>query len=230
MQLWSISNYDEYLCVLKTDPQKYKDFLKKLTINVSEFFRNPERFLDLQQRIFPELIRKNPYLKIWSAGCSDGSEPYTVAIILKEMGLDKRVTIHASDVDREILKRAQEAVYAENEVRNISPALLDKYFVVENNQFRVKDEVKRMVELRQHNLLTDAYQNNWDLIICRNVVIYFTEEAKFTLYTRFFNSLRPGGFLMVGGTEPLLNHRQLGYDSYITSFYRKPESFEEKNG
>jgi chemotaxis protein methyltransferase CheR len=120
------------------------------------------------------------------------------------------------------LGKAKEAVYAINEIKSMPPELLQKYFDARNNLFFLKDSIKNMVEFRAHNLLVDDYENNLDLIICRNVVIYFTEEAKKILYKKFLNALSPGGYLMVGGTEPLLTYRQMGFENPITSFYRKP--------
>ncbi len=224
MSLWNVQTYEEYLEVLKTDQQKYKEFVKKLTINVSEFFRNPDRFQELQNSIFPEIIKNNQKtIKIWSAGCSNGSEPYTIAIIAKELGIDGRINILATDIDDIIINKAKEAKYSDNEVRNILPDNLAKYFDnVEKGQYSLRNSIKRMVEFKHQNLLTDPFGADWDLIICRNVVIYFTEEAKSVLYRRFLNALRPGGFLMVGGTEPLLNYKSYGFENKSISFYRRP--------
>lgn len=222
MQVWNLKTYDDFLEVLKTDPQKYKEFVKKLTINVSEFFRNAERFQELWRNILPELLKK-PQLRIWSAGCSDGAEPYSIAIILRELKVENRVKIIATDVDKAILEKAEEAVYGLNEVKSLPPELLNKYFETQDNLYFLKDLIKNMVEFRPHNLFVDAYESNLDLIICRNVVIYFTEDAKSILYQKFLKALSPGGYLMVGGTEPLLSYRQLGFENPLTSFYRKPE-------
>lgn len=223
MQAWNILTYQDFLNILKTDPKKYKDFVNKLTINVSEFFRNPDRFTDLGQHILPELLQKNKQVKIWSAGCSNGSEPYSVAIILKELQAENRVKIFATDLDREILIKAQNGVYLSNEIRNLTPELLGKYFTPKNNGYVLHDSIKKMVEFKYHNLLDDAYETELDLIICRNVVIYFTEAAKNTMYKKFYNSLKTGGYLLVGGTEPLLTYRQLGFENIWPSFYRKIE-------
>ena len=222
MQLWNLTSYDQFWEVLRTNPSKYRDFVKKLTINVSEFFRNPERFYELWQNILPRLLAK-PQLNIWSAGCSDGAEPYSIAIILQELKFKNRVKIIATDVDKIILEKALEAIYGLNEVKSLPPELLEKYFETRDNLYFLKDSTKQMVEFRAHNLFVDQYEDHLDLIICRNVVIYFTEEAKKILYQKFFEALNPGGYLMVGGTEPLLTYRQLGFDNPLTSFYRKPE-------
>jgi chemotaxis protein methyltransferase CheR len=222
MQVWNLKTYDDFLEILKTNPIKYKEFVKKLTINVSEFFRNAERFQELWGTILPDLV-KRPQLRIWSAGCSDGAEPYSVAIILRELEAENRVKIIATDVDKVILEKAQDAVYGLNEVKSLPSDLLSKYFEAQDNLYFLKDSIKNMVDFRAHNLFVDDYESNLDLIICRNVVIYFTEDAKLFLYKKFFEVLNPGGFLMVGGTEPLLSYRQLGFENPLTSFYRKPK-------
>lgn len=223
-QSWGISSYEEYLHVLKTDPQRFKQFVKRLTINVSEFFRNPERFHELWQTIFPDLLKRNSQLLIWSAGCSNGSEPYSVAIIVKELKAENRVKIIATDIDREIIEKAQEGIYAQNELKSLPVELREKYFQVNGSHFVLRDDIKRMIQFRHHNLLVDPYPENVDLIICRNVVIYFTEQAKNIIYEKFYNALKPGGYLLVGGTEPILNYRQMGFNHTVTSFYQKPIS------
>ncbi len=222
MQSWEIQDYDRYLEVLKTDPQKYKEFVKKLTINVSEFFRNPERFEELWRNILPELLKVRSKLRIWSAGCSNGAEPYSVAIIIRELGVADRVEIFGTDIDQAILAKAREGVYEFNDLKNLPPELTLKYFRIEKNRFYLNEDIKNMVDFLNHNLLKDPFLSKFDLIICRNVVIYFTEEAKKVLYRKFYDSLNPGGFLLVGGTEPILNYRQIGFISYSASFYKKP--------
>lgn len=229
MQLWGVQTYDEFWKTLQTNSQKYKDFVKKLTINVSEFFRNAERFQELWDRILPDLLSKQPRVNIWSAGCSDGAEPYSVAIIVSELQAESRVRIIATDVDKAILEKALAAVYGANEVKSLPPELVGKYFDVRDNSFYLKDSIKKMVEFKAHNLLLEPFESQLDLIICRNVVIYFTEEAKAVLYRKFYEALRPGGYLMVGGTEPLLKYRQLGFENPLTSFYYKPETLLELN-
>lgn len=222
MQSWGVDSYDDYLQLLKTNPQRFKEFVNRLTINVSEFFRNPERFEELGRQIFPELLERRSRITVWSAGCSDGSEPYSVAIIVKELQATQRVRIIVTDIDREIIKKAQRAQYGANEVKSLPVALRDKYFEMQDKDFVLSRSIVGMVEFRHHNLLLDPYPPEVDLIICRNVVIYFTEEAKNQLYQGFYNVLNPGGYLLVGGTEPILGCRQMGFIHSLTSFYQKP--------
>lgn len=223
MGLWNVTNYDEYLSLLKQDPKVLDEFINKLTINVSEFYRNPERFEELQQRILPELLQRQSPVRIWSAGCSDGSEPYSLAIIVKELQVEQRVRIVASDIDRQIIQKAQEGLYSANEVKSMPPELVAKYFLkTGDKKYQLLDSVKKMVDFRIQNLLADSFESNLDLIVCRNVVIYFTEEAKNELYRKFVSALRPGGYILVGGTEPILQYRNFGLDHTFSSFYRKP--------
>ncbi|NLY88234.1 MAG: protein-glutamate O-methyltransferase CheR [Firmicutes bacterium] len=221
MNLWQVENYDEYLRILKTDPQRFQVFLKKLTINVSEFFRNPECYFFLWETLIPELLEEQPKIKIWSAGCATGAEPYSVAIILKELKALHRAEILATDVDAAVLKRAREGVYSPNEVKSLPQELLVRYFREEKGFYHLLPEIKTGVNFERHNLLLDPFPTGFDLILCRNVVIYFAEEAKSDLYYKFHRSLRNGGYLMVGGTEPLLGYKQLGFETIRYSFYKK---------
>ena len=220
MNSWGMADYDMYLATLRTDKARFGEFQKKLTINVSEFFRNPERYDELARIILPEIYRADRGLRSWSAGCANGAEPYTLAILAREAGFDG-VYIRATDIDRESLRRAQTGRYTPNEVRNVPPPLLIKYFSYDGTTYNLSAEIKGMVEFRQHNLLYDHFGRGFDLILCRNVVIYLTEAAKETLYRRFCQSLRTGGYLMVGGTEPLLNFKDFGLENPLTAFYRK---------
>lgn len=221
MSLWQVKDYDEYLRILKTDPQRFQIFLKKLTINVSEFFRNPECYFYLWEKVIPELLQENPNLKIWSAGCATGAEPYSVAIILKELAVLDGADILATDIDGQVLQRAREGVYSPNEVKSLPQELRERYFREEAGFYHLRPEIKNRVNFRRHNLLLDPFPIGLDLILCRNVVIYFTEEAKGELYYKFHRSLREGGYLLVGGTEPLLSYKQLGFETARYSFYKK---------
>jgi chemotaxis protein methyltransferase CheR len=221
-ELWEIGTYEELLMVLKSDPEKYRVFVNKLTINVSEFFRNPERYRDLQNLILPELLARNAIVRVWSAGCSDGCEPYTVAIIAKELGVENRVKILGTDFDREILEKAKRAVYGPNELKHMSREFVQKYFSMAGEKYTLVQSIASLVEFRFQNLLLDPFEKDFQLIICRNVVIYFVEAAKNKLYERFFEVLKPGGYFMVGGTEPILQYRNFGFENRAVAFYQKP--------
>lgn len=215
-------SYVEFFQKIENDKKMFSDFVEYLTINVTEFFRTPDKFSELEAKVLPDLLKKNPRLHIWSAGCSIGAEPYSLAMILKEMTPSTRHRILASDLDVEILAKAKQGIYTENELKSISKSRKTNYFTSANGKYAVSPEIKSCVEFQRHNLLLDRFETGFDLILCRNVVIYFTEEAKDQLYRRFFEALKPGGVLFVGGTEAILNFRDMGYESYLPFFYRKP--------
>ncbi len=216
------STYMDFFRLLETDSKVYKDFIDYLTINVTEFFRTPEKFVELENKVIPDLLAANPRLSIWSAGCSIGAEPYSLAMILMEKTPTVKHRILATDLDVEILTKAKNGVYSANELKNMPPARLSKYFRESAGLYHLQESVKERVEFQRHNLLLDKFDSGFDLILCRNVVIYFTEEAKDALYRRFFAALKPGGVLFVGGTEAILNFREIGFQHYVPFFYRKP--------
>lgn len=216
------SSYVGFFEMLDRDAKLYKDFIDYLTINVTEFFRTPEKFDELEKKVLPDLLSRSSKLNIWSAGCSIGAEPYSLAIIMDEMTPGTKHRISATDLDVEMLAKAKEGAYQANELKTIAPARLNKYFKQANNNYIIKDEIKSRIEFARHNLLLDKFDTGFDLILCRNVVIYFTEEAKDGLYRRFLAALKPGGVLFVGGTEAILNFREIGYQHYLPFFYRKP--------
>lgn len=201
---------------------KLKDYL---TINVSSFFRDPEKFVSLQESILPDLLRQSPRLRVWSAGCSRGHEPYSLAILLAEMtGFYCRHFILATDLDRSALQWAQAGgPYSADNVANVSPLLLKRYFRTHDDGYYVLEKLQRKVTFQQHNLLADSFESGLDLIVCRNVVIYFTPEIKDLLYKSFHDALRPGGVLFVGGTEVLSKASTQGFDMVGISFYRRRE-------
>ncbi len=178
--------------------------------------------MELETTVLPELMRTSPKLSIWSAGCSTGAEPYSLAMILDALSPHTKHRILATDLDIEMLNKAKQGHYVNNELKNVSTARLKKYFKLDEGGATVNDVIKSRVEFKKHNLLLDNFESNFDIILCRNVVIYFTEEAKETLYRRFFTALRPGGVLFVGGTEAILTFRDIGFQHYLPFFYRKP--------
>ena len=216
-------SYTGYFDDVVKDKEKFAEFIEYLTINVSEFFRNPDKFDIVEKEIIPYLLKSSPKLNIWSAGCSIGAEPYTLSIILKELTPNVKHRILASDLDIEILAKAKKGVYNENEIKAMRPDRKQKYFTkTADGKFAINPEIKSVIEFKRHNLLKDKFETGFDLILCRNVVIYFTEDAKDVLYTNFFNSLKPGGILFVGATEAILNYRKMGYTSFKPFFYQKP--------
>ncbi len=224
IQKTEFKSYTTFFADAVKNKQKFADFIEYLTINVSEFFRNPDKFGLVESDIIPYLLKKSDSLNIWSAGCSIGAEPYSLSIILKELTPGKRHRILASDLDIEILGKAKKGIYTADEIKAMRGDRKVKYFTkTPDGKFAIKPEIKMMVDFKRHNLLKDPFESGFDLILCRNVVIYFTEEAKSELYKNFFKALKPGGILFVGGTESILNARQIGYTTYKPFFYQRPE-------
>lgn len=211
----------EFINLLKEDNQLSKKFQDHLTINVSEFFRNKEMFNDLEKKIKELLKPEQNTLKIWSAACSNGSEPYTLAIILDKLTPRKKHNILATDIDTTILNTAKAGVYNKNDIKNVDTGLINKYFTNVGEVFSINDEIKNRVVFKKHDLIQDKYDNGFDLIVCRNVVIYFTLEAKNQVYKKFYDALKPGALLFVGATESIYNYRELGFEKASTFIYRK---------
>ena len=223
IQKTPFKSYTSFFNDAVKDKQKFADFIEYLTINVSEFFRNPDKFDQVENDVIPYLLKRNDSLNIWSAGCSIGAEPYTLSIIMKELTPGKRHRILATDLDIEIIGKAKKGIYTADEIKSMRADRKVKYFTkTPDGKFAIKPEIKMPVDFRRHNLLKDRFETNFDLILCRNVVIYFTEEAKAELYKNFFKALKPGGILFVGGTESILNSRQIGYETYKPFFYQRP--------
>ena len=213
-------SFNEYFPNLASDRNMLNEFLDRMTINVSEFFRNSKRWEVLEKKILPHLIKRNTSLKIWSAACSTGEEPYTLAMIASSIMPHARVSILATDIDVNVLEKARRGVYHERSLQEL-PASMKKYFTKTGEFYQIKDEVKRNVTFRKHNLLADSFDIDFDLIVCRNVLIYFTEEAKDALYKKFSRSLRKDGILFVGSTEQIFNCTQYSLEPEDTFFYRK---------
>ena len=201
---------------------KLRDFL---TINVSEFFRDVQQYQTLQTRILPDLLKKNPNLQIWSAGCSIGAEPYSLAMLMEQLAPKGRHRILATDLDEGALAKARAGgPYTAAEIKNLHRSLLLKDLVRDQEAYRVKGDLKRLIEFKRHNLLDDPYETGFDLVICRNVIIYFTDEAKQLVHRRLCASLTDNGVYFAGSTETLLNCRELGLTRVSSSFYKKSGS------
>ncbi|CAM3394597.1 CheR family methyltransferase [Marinicrinis lubricantis] len=217
-------SFKAYFDALKQSTELMDEFLDRMTINVSEFWRNPNRWNVLADVFLPSLLKENPRLNCWSAACSTGEEPYTLAMILSELGALKQAKITASDLDNVVLNKAKEGLYLDRAIRDVPPDYLKKYFEKSGIMYKISEQLKSYIRYERMNLLYDSYGSNYDLIICRNVMIYFTEEAKHEMYMKFSRALRPGGILFVGSTEQIFNPGSYGFESAETFFYRKVQS------
>lgn len=213
--------FNEFFAAMMKDKALFYEFLDRMTINVSEFWRNPNRWEVLRDVILPELQRSGRRLKLWSAACSTGEEPYTLAMILSDKDILSQTGILATDIDDGALSKAKQGLYLERSLKDVPKEVAARYFKPEGPLLKVSDSLKKNIDFRKQNLLLDKFDEGFDLIICRNVMIYFTEEAKNKLYHKFSASLRPGGYLFVGSTEQIFTPAQYGFESTETFFYRK---------
>lgn len=211
-----------YYCkLIEQDADELARLEKFLTINVSEFFRDCVHFDMLQNKILPEILQRSPRLNIWSAGCSNGAEAYSVAMILDNLSQANH-RILATDIDKEILIRAAAGKsYCQADVKNVPKVFLTKYFTFAQDSYMISDQIRKKVIFKQHDLTRDAFESGFDLIMCRNVVIYFNDEAKKKLRKRFFDALKLNGMLFIGATETMLDSSNTGFQRLSPCFYKK---------
>ncbi|MFA0888264.1 MAG: protein-glutamate O-methyltransferase CheR [Synergistales bacterium] len=221
MASWGQASYAGYLRLISSDAARRRAFLDYLTINVTEFFRNPARWTSLREDILPGLRELKPgSLLFWSAGCSTGEEAYSLALL----GLEARVpvTVIASDIDEGVLKKAREGLYREEQLKNVQPESRRRHFIRrEDGQLQVAPSLREKVLFQRMNLLSDPFPRQPQLVLCRNVLIYFSQESKEILFGKFHECLPNGGCLMVGNTEQIFGYRQYGFESAGPFIYRK---------
>lgn len=214
--------YLEFVDLLKKDKSVFEEFISYLTINVSEFYRNPDQWAYMDKEVIPELIKKfGKNLKIWSAACSTGDEPYSLVMALSKHIPLNQINIYATDIDKQILAKAQVGLYNEKSLAGVPAEFKEKYFTKVGASYQIKDEIKSRVSFNQHNLLNDDYKKDFDMIVCRNVLIYFTDEAKDDVFVKFNKSLKMGGVLFIGSTEQIVNYASIGYTRRNSFFYEK---------
>ncbi|MDY6965002.1 MAG: protein-glutamate O-methyltransferase CheR [Halobacteriota archaeon] len=212
MRANSVKSYSDYLRVLRSGEEEFNPLMNALTINVTEFFRNPETYKAtdkvLHQIVSEKEDRGRRLLRIWSAGCSSGEEPYSIAILLNEIlnnEIDSfTISIYATDLDPVILDRAKDGIYKSEHLKNVSQVMVDKYFTNKDGNYIVKDNLKRLIKFKKHDLISGNKFKSIDMILCRNVVIYFSRELQERLYMDFYNALNYGGYFIMGKTESLV--------------------------
>ncbi len=231
MRALDIASYREYLKILERDRDERIKLSKVLTVNVTEFFRNPETFEVIKRDVLPELIKLklnngSRVLRMWSAGCADGKEPYSLAMLTKEVlkGRDDlMVKIMATDIDIDSLEKARLGIYHRNELKGVRRDYIKKYFERDEDAYRIKKELRDMVTFERRDLISDRKYRVVDLILCRNVIIYFSKELKERLFMDFYDSLNMGGFLILGKTENLTGPARKKFTVYnnVERIYRK---------
>ncbi len=216
----NLKNFGEYYYFLRYDPGKRAELTKlfeSVTTNETSFYRNPPQLKVFQEKILPEVLdnqRKQNLrrLNIWSAGCSTGEEPYTLSMILNETLRTElsrwNIKITANDLSEAVLKAARKGLYNEYTLRTTPKEVLARYFQKDENVYKVKSEVKRLVSFGQINLsdrMALRRVERSQIVFCRNVIIYFDDEMKKKVISAFYDNLLPGGYLIIGHSESLHN-------------------------
>lgn len=219
-----VNSYEDYIALIKKDKALFEQFINFLTINVSEFYRNPDQWKLMDETVIPKILaNNNRQIKIWSAACSTGDEPYSLAMAFSKHVPLSNIKILATDIDKQVIAHAQVGLYNAKSIAGVPEDMKKKYFTQVGSSYKIADEIKKCVEFKEHNLLKDIYPKDFDLILCRNVVIYFTDEAKDMIYQKFFESLKKKGVLFIGSTEQISNYKDIGFERLSSFYFQKPE-------
>ncbi|HOP64326.1 MAG TPA: protein-glutamate O-methyltransferase [Spirochaetota bacterium] len=222
LEIKTYGEYYDYVCSPAGKSGEYHKMIDAVTTNKTEFFREPEHFSILRDRVLPELsstdrFRQGNPINIWSAGCSTGEEPYTIAMVTSEYFMEERasVSILATDISTKVLSTAINGVYPEKIIDPIPLALKKKYVLRGKGEnkgvFRMTPEIRRMINFSKLNLMDERFIFNreMDIVFCRNVIIYFDRDTQIKLFDKFYDIITPGGYLFIGSSETLhgLNDR-----------------------
>ncbi|TDB38833.1 MAG: tetratricopeptide repeat protein [Actinobacteria bacterium] len=208
------SSFDDYYRLLVQDDQEFNELMNLVTINETSFFRFPQQFAALRSKILPEIMAGKPQsnrnIRIWSAGCSTGEEPYSLGMTCIDagvQGLGWKPQILGTDVSTKALSAAKKGIYGKRAMLNVSKDVVARHFEPANDLFAVAPHVRSVVDFGYHNLIKEPYplslMGNWDIIFCRNVTIYFKMESTKRVVSNFYNSLNEGGYLFIGHSETL---------------------------
>lgn len=206
----NVATPKEYYALITKNNDEMKEMLDSVTTNLTRFFRNQPHFDAFINYVIPQVIEyKKAHgvdrtIRIWSAGCSTGEEPYTIAMILKEIvppGWDFKIT--ASDISLKCLMTAQNGFYGDTKIDGVPANYLQKYFTKVTGGYQIKDELKNKIHFDYHNLKNDSGIRNLDVVFCRNVLIYFDEPAQLTVINHFWDDMAPQSYLFIGHSESL---------------------------
>src|SRR3954462_15788627 len=216
MQQVSITSYADYLDHLQLHQDEFTSLFNTILINVTGFFRDPDAWTQLSEDALPAMLAaRNPWgpVRVWSAGCASGEETYTAAIVLAELlgpeQFRERVKIYATDVDEDALTAARHAAYTEKDVKQVPEDLRERYFEVQGERYAFRSDLRRSIIFGRNDLVQDAPISRVDLLVCRNVLMYFNAETQAKILRRFHFALSPGGVLFLGKAEMLLGHGAL---------------------
>lgn len=236
IQALGVGSADEYLARLRADNDEANCLGRMLLVRYSLFFRNPLQFQLLQEILLPPLLSRseNGIFKVWSAACAAGEEPYSLAIILSELAVRsecrQQLCIFATDVAQDALDEAQQAVYPPDRLKEVTFERIGRCFTAEGNRFRLGDHFREYVSFSRHDLLDrrtfappESVFGGFDLVLCRNFLMYLNDDAYQRVFDKLFKALNPGGILMLGKTETVperyRNHLKRLYD--FGGLYRK---------
>lgn len=217
-------SYKEYVNFLQTHAEEYPELMETLTVNVTNFFRNPEVYDIVEKEILPAIIKSKKTglksIRIWSAGCSIGVEAYSIAMLLNHLLGNEfskyNIKITGTDIDKDSLQKAQNGVYSAAEMKDVRPAFLKKYFTIDGDRYMITEELKKVTQFKKQDLISGPKMSGFDAIFCRNVTIYFQKELQENLYMDFYNALSKDGFFVMGKTETLLGPSKDLFKSYNT--------------
>lgn len=205
-----VDTVGSYFTTISTNREELKGFLDSITTNLTRFFRNQAHFDALEKFVIPELINNikktsvSNMIRIWSAGCSTGEEPYTIAMLLSDiLPPSWKFEILASDISLKCLMTAKEGFYSDNRVEGIPPHYLMKYFDKVDGGYQVHADIQSKIKFDYHNLKNDSGQRGIDILFCRNVIIYFDEAAQTAVINRFWDAMAAKSFLFIGHSESL---------------------------
>jgi two-component system, chemotaxis family, CheB/CheR fusion protein len=231
MQIHGIERLDDYLALVRRTPAEVEHLADEFLVTVTEFFRDADVFTVLERTVVPKLFAgKGPgdHVRVWSVGCSTGEEAYSLAILLLEhaatLESPPRVQLFASDLHETSLRRARDGIYPETIEPSVSPARLRRFFVKEHDAYRVRRELREVVVVTPHNLLSDAPFSRLDLLVCRNVLIYLERGIQGDVVELFHYALAPGGYLLLGPSETFDRDDLFAAESKAHSLYRKREA------
>jgi PAS domain S-box-containing protein len=216
MHTLDVAGFEHYRAFLEANPTELVPLFNAILINVSAFFRDPPVWTFLDDHVIPRILDARPAtssIRIWSAGCAGGQEPYTIAMVLAErMGIDdfcRRVKIYATDLDQDALDRARAARYDSHALESVPEALRIKYFQNDEDGFVFHGRLRRSVIFGRHDLVMDRPVSHVDMLFCRNTLMYFNVNAQTRVLSRFRDALNEAGFLIIGRAEMLFSPQRL---------------------
>jgi chemotaxis protein methyltransferase CheR len=215
-----VTDLGEYLKRL-SDRAELEAFLDRVTINVSQLWRNPQEWVSLARDVLPELA-KGGRIKAWSAGSSYGAEAYTLAALTLDTVRGARAEILGTDIDPRMVAKARDGRFSAEDARSAPPEALTRWFERDGDEFVARRELKALVRFEAGDLLRMPFpEGKYDLVLCRNTVIYFTEEVRDALHERLARSIRPGGYFLIGSTERVSRTAEIGLEVVRPFLYRK---------